>query len=109
MAVDWETTVGAPTVAVFGEAATYYPASGAPSFPVTGVFDNQFRSSSVKDDEAPESDSLPVFGVNSRQFATPPVQDDKLIIASTGKIYLVKEPRPDGHGIYHLVLNEAAS
>lgn len=119
--IDWEDKVGAPCVAAFGsDTVTFIPASGAPAFPVTGVFDNQFRATTVLE-APPASDSLPVFGVNALQFAPsaavptklPPVQNDKLVFApgskpQSGKTYLVMEPRPDGHGIFHLALNQSA-
>lgn len=113
MAIDWESKVGAPCIGVFGEPspATYIPYSGAPSFPVTGVFDSEFRASAVIDEGAKTTDFLPVLGVNSRQFPSPPVQNDMIVFPAgsqwyAGKAYLVKEPRPDGHGIFHLALNE---
>lgn len=122
MAIDWEAKAGAPCIAVFGEDASYVPASGAPPFPVYGVFDNQFRSTVIMDIDAPTSDLLPVFGVNAGQFVAtaamptklPPVQNDKITFPAgtlphSGKSYLVKEPRPDNHGVFHLVLNEAAA
>jgi hypothetical protein len=123
VAIDWEAKAGAPNVAVFGEPATFTPASGDPAFDVVGVFDNQFRSTTLLSDDAPTSDRLPVFGVNESQFlptaSVPtkarPVQNDRVTFPATakhegaGKTYLVKEPRPDNHGIFHLVLNEAAA
>lgn len=117
MAVDWESKVGAPNVAVFGEPATYQPAApGAQPYAVVGVFDNQFRSTKpgTFDEPAPITDRLPVFGVNQSQFQAEPQQDDTIIFAAdapadhAGKTYIVKESRPDGHGMYHLAINEAA-
>jgi len=121
VAIDWEAKTGAPLVAVFGEPATFVPASNAPSYPVTGVFDDEFRSSTIIDPAAPTTDSLPVFGVNQAQFLPTtliptkalPVQNDKLVFPAgpfkhSGKSYLIKEPRSDEHGIWHLVLNETA-
>lgn len=121
MAIDWEAKAGAPNVAIFGEPATFIPASNAASYPVTGVFDDEFRSSVILDPAAPSTDSLPVFGVNASQFlptiAVPtkanPLQNDKVSFPAgpwkhSGKTYLIKEPRSDEHGIWHLVLNEAA-
>jgi len=123
MPIDWEGKVGAPTVAVFGDPALYVPASEAPAFDVVGVFDDQFRGTVIVTDGDPHtSDSLPVFGVNSRQFLPTdgdpgramPVQNDKIVFPAgtkwfSGKSYLVTEPRPDGHGVFHLALNEAAA
>jgi hypothetical protein len=120
VAIDWEASVGAPCVAVFGEPARFTPASGAPAFDVTGVFDDEFRSSAIIVDGDPDtSDFLPVFGINASQFApttafptrVPPVQNDRIDFPAgakwySGKAFLVKEPRPDGHGIFHLALNE---
>ena len=122
MAIDWEAVCGAPNVAIFGEPATYVPATvGAASFPVTGVFDNEFRKTVIIDDNAPTTDLLPVFGVNAGQFAPTdadpdralPTQNDKIVFPAgsqphSGKTYFVVEPRPDNHGIFHLALNEAA-
>lgn len=115
MAIDWEAKVGAPNVAVFGEPAVYTPASGAGAYDVIGVFDDEFRSSAIIVDGDPDtSDFLPVFGVNAAQFRAPPVQSDRIDFPAgtkwySGKAFLVKEPRPDGHGLFHLALNERAS
>lgn len=120
--IDWEEKCGAPNVQVFGESATFHPASGDPSFEVLGVFDDEFRSSIILDASTPSTDSLPVFGVNARQFEptadvptkAQPEQNDRISFPAgrfkhSGKTYILKEPRSDEHGIFHLVLNEAAS
>lgn len=122
MAIDWEKEVGAPTVAVFGEPATFIPASDAPSFEIIGVFDDGFRPSIIIDPMAPTTDSLPMIGVNAAQFAPSdavptkalPVQNDRVSFPAgpykhNGKVYYVREPRSDEHGVWHLALNEAVT
>lgn len=109
--IDWEEKVGAPTVAIFGEPATFTPASGAGPYPIYGVFDDQFRATTIIDTDAPTTDLLPVLGVNASQFRAAPVQNDRIDFPAgtkwySGKAFLVREPRPDGHGIFHLALNE---
>lgn len=111
MAIDWELMAGAPCVEVFGEPATFTPASGATAYGIIGVFDDQFRATEIIDISAPTSDKLPVLGVNAAQFQAPPVQGDRIKFPAgtfwyAGKAFLVVEPRPDGHGMYHLALNE---
>jgi len=114
MAIDWEAEVGAPNVAVFGGTARYYPADGSPAFDLIGVADEGFREVVIVDSLSYTSDASPVIGVNSAQFALnnwTPQQNDKVKITDPlskmfGQSFIVKEPRPDSHGIILLILNE---
>ena len=118
MSVDWGTEVGTPTVELFGGAAIYFPGDGSPSFPVVGVFDEAYREVMISDGLAYTSDAQPVIGITDSQFAAnnwTPQQNDKVQItdplasdAARGVIFIVKEPRPDSHGITKLMLNEWA-
>lgn len=101
MAIDWEGMVGAPTVAVFGQPALYIPATGAP-YPVTVVFDEGYTETVLLEGMAPTSDARPVAGVNDAQLAAAVVQgQDRLQVLNT---YIIKEARPDKHGITKLML-----
>lgn len=114
MSIDWEATVGAPTVDVFGGPARYYPADGSPAFDVIGVFDAAFREVTMADGLAYTSDARPVIGINDAQFLAnlwTPQQNDKVKITDPnagqwfGASFIVKEARPDGKGITRLDLN----
>lgn len=117
MAIDWEAEVGTPTTAEFGGAATYYPADGSPPFDVVGVFDEGYREVVIIDSLSYTSDAQPVIGITDAQFAARgrvPAQNDKVEIRDPlsrcfGKTFIVKEPRPDSHGITKLMLNEWAA
>lgn len=117
MSVDWGTEVGTPTVDFFGGAAIYFPADDSPSFNVVGVFDEAYREVIISDGLSYTSDAQPVIGITDSQFAAngwTPQQNDKVQIkdplfpAAYNKIFIVKEPRPDSHGITKLMLNEWA-
>jgi hypothetical protein len=114
MAVDWEAEVGEPTTALFGSAATYFPGDGSPPFGVVGVFDEGYREVVIIDSLSYTSDAQPVIGITDGQFAAwgwKPAQNDKVLIQdplamANGKTFIVKEVRPDSHGITKLMLNE---
>ncbi len=116
MSVDWEAEVGAPTTAVFGGAATYFPKDGSPSFGVIGVFDEAYREVTMIDELSFTSEAQPVIGITDSQFAAKnwtPAQGDKVRIddplaRAYGQTFMVKEPRPDSHGITKLMLMVAA-
>lgn len=116
MSVDWETEVGAPLVQAFGGPAHYYPGNGGADFDVIGVFDEGYREVTIVDGLSYTSDAQPVIGITASQFALnncEPAQNDKVLIMDPlskayGKTFIVKEPRPDSHGIIKLMLNEWA-
>lgn len=116
MSVDWGTEVGTPTTALFGGPARYFPHDGSPAFDVVGVFDEAYREVQIIDGLSYTSDAQPVIGITDSQFAANnwvPAQNDKVLIldplmAAFGQTFIVKEPRPDSHGITKLMLNEAA-
>lgn len=116
MSIDWEAEVGGPTVAVFGGPAIYYPADGSASFAVTGVFDEAYREVTIIDSLAYTSDAQPVIGIDQGQFDLAgwvPGQNDLVKITDPlarafGQTFIVKEPRPDSHGIVKLMMNESA-
>jgi hypothetical protein len=102
--IDWEKKVLAPCLDVFGESVTYSPATGSP-FSITGVFDNAYRDVAQGEFGTDVISVYPVLGVNLADFAANPVQGDQLTVASNGKTYVVREPRPDSHGGALLILN----
>jgi len=116
MAIDWEAACGTPLMAVFGEAAIYYPSVGAP-FDVIGVFDEAYREVTIIDSLSYTSDTMPVIGITDGQFMANgcvPAQNDKLKMNDPtkpyfGRTFLVNEPQPDGHGITKMKLNLAAT
>lgn len=111
MAIDWEAEVGEPNVEEFGEAARYYPSAAAP-FDVNGVFDEGYRETVIIDSLSYTSDAMPVIGINKSQFDLQgciPVHNDRLQLTDPaslnfGKAFMVKEVRPDSHGILKLML-----
>ena len=105
--VDWDAAVLGPLEAVFGESATYSPAGGGAPFPITGVFDREYREIILLDPTAPADSALPVLGVRVNQFATPPAKNDTVFVPSVGLNYVVRDVRPDGHGWAKLMLSLA--
>ncbi|MCP1376042.1 head-tail joining protein [Dyella lutea] len=103
MAIDWDKAVLAPTEGVFGEAATYLPAAGG-TLPIVGVFDEAYREVDLVDTGVGATSVTPVIGVRLAQFVATPVQGDQVRVPSVGKLYVVREVRPDGHGWAKLML-----
>jgi hypothetical protein len=118
VAIDWDKLVIGPTVEEFG-VSVRYTALGE-TFPVTGVFDEEYLSLTPlgRGDDGTESLSLgspgaisterPVLGVQLSAFKVPPAQGDRLVIDGgphRGERFEVKEVRPDGHGSAKLLLN----
>ena len=90
--------------AAFGEPAIYTPVSGETPYPVSGVFDEAFLELVVVDGTQVQT-VQPTLGLQLSQLRADPVQDDQLTIVRTGESYVVREPRPDGHGWCRLMLN----
>lgn len=118
--IDWDSLVLGPCMGVFGEPVDYAPAAGTPTFRVSGVFDEAYRSiAPMGDGPFPSSElsalgapgaitaEMPVLGVQLSAFPVPPVQGDLLTIVRTSESYVVKEVQPDGHGWAKLLLNGA--
>ena len=119
MGIDWQEKCGAPLVAKFGDTLLYVPraaASLAP-FDVVGVFDAAYREVILLDAGSSATDAKPVVGINDSQFPAgfTPDQDDRVVVPPTGLLavhagtYIVKEPRPDGHGHTLFELARAAA
>lgn len=121
MAVDWDSLVVGPTTSIFGDQVEYRPAYGT-SFMIVGVFDEAFIELTPLGPGGIDTESfgigspggiseqMPVLGVQLSQFRTPPLQSDLLVIrsgAAAGRMFQVKEVRPDSHGGAELLLNEA--
>lgn len=114
MSLDWFATMdqaNGATQDAFGEPVIYMPVSGAP-FNITGIFDEAFLELLVVDGVQVATEQ-PTLGIQTSQFTAQlkaqPVQDDQLQIVRTGEIYVVREPRPDGHGGGRLMLNLGTS
>lgn len=111
--IDWAGLVVAPCIAAFGDTVvTYAPVAGG-SYTFTGVFDRSFLSQIINDAEFAGSARQPVMGMAAADLAVAPVQGDRFTVVSTtsagvvpGDQYIVKEPRPDGHGHILLMLQE---
>lgn len=114
MAIDWAAKVGAPVTAVFGGLAMYFPADNSAPFTFTGVFDEGYREVTIQDGLSYTSDAMPVIGILDADFiGREPTQSGKVLIMDPlspafNKTFMVKEVRPDSHGITRLVMNEAA-
>jgi len=124
--IDWDTIVIGPTVAVFGQPVLYKPmVSAGPvgprdsrvpataPFAITGVFDAEYLElaplaiGDMIGLPSQITSARPVLGIQLSQFLTPPAQGDRLTIIETGRVYVVQEVQPDGHGGAKLPLNEA--
>lgn len=104
MAIDWDGEVLGPVMDVFGESATWSPASGG-SYAITGVFDRAYQELTLLDDGSSSNTTRPVLGVRLSQFAAPPAVNDQVTVTSVGLTFIVRDVRPDGHGWAKLMLN----
>jgi|SRR5579885_1981046 len=107
--IDLDALVLGPCNDSFGEPATFAPAAGGPSFPVTGIYTEGYHPVQLSADEPIATSSTPAFGVRLVQFAqlgkAEPVQGDQVTITRLGQTFAVKEVRPDGVGEALLLLN----
>lgn len=103
--IDWGQNVLGPLLGVFGEAATYAPATGAP-FAIIGIFDEAYRELSGLESGIAMTTEMPVLGVRVSDFPASPLQGDQLTLQRTGVRYVVREVRLDGHGYAKLMLND---
>lgn len=116
MSVDWDNELLGPTMAEFGEGVPtdsstwpiYTPLGGTPFALADAVFDSEYEFVTVNQDGSETSSRRPVLGVRTSLFQVQPATNDKVAIASTGKIYIVSDVHPDGHGHAKLILMEAA-
>ena len=111
MAIDWDASVLAPLVAVFGEdqdkRPTYTPQLSGVPFAIDGVFDNPYKGLAIDPDGLPViATREPCIGVRLAQFAVPPVKGDRILIPSVSQAYLVSDVHPDGKGWAKLMLTK---
>lgn len=119
--IDWDREVLGPVMAEFGEAdptdpsnplswPLYTPRGGAGFRLADAVFDAEYEDVDVDPgDGSQTTNRRPVLGVRLALFPVSPNQNDKVFIPSTGKIYMVRDVRPDGHGHAKLMLMEMSS
>jgi hypothetical protein len=107
--IDWDSLVLKPCMQVFGEPATYNPASGG-SLPVAVVFDDAYMG--VEAGGMVVVTSTPLVGIRLSEFPAgfdpEAAQGDRLTITRTGHTYVVKEGRDDSHGWARLDLNKVS-
>lgn len=103
MPIDWDAKVLGPLEDVFGEPATYLPAVGG-SYAISGVFDSAYKDVALIDVSLDANTVQPVLGVRAVAFTGVPLQGDQVRIPSVGKLFLVRDVRPDGHGWIKLML-----
>ena len=102
MAIDFSALVLGPNINSFGVPGTYIPFKYPQQFSVSGVFDEAYCENRVVDGML-VTVTVPVFGIKLIDFPNPPLQNDHLILS--GRAYIVREVRPDGHGGATLMLN----
>ena len=109
MAIDWDSLVIGPNVAIFGEQVTYTSAGGG-TIGITGVFNDGFFSGRSEMEGADWGNpggvttEQPVLGVQLSQFPIAPAQGDLALVRGT--TYAVRQVQPDGNGGAVLLLNQ---
>lgn len=111
MAIDWDKAVLAPLEKVFGEGGPvgsrikFHPYEGE-AYDIDGIFDAAYRDVTL-DPTVAVNTTCPVLGVRLDTFKIEPVPgDDQVYIPRAGKMFLIKEVRPDSHGGAKLMLGE---
>ena len=106
--VDWDSLVLAPLHAVFGEAVTYQPASGAAFTLTDAVFDRAYIQVGFTAEGAPHTAWHTVLGV--RLASCPPgfKAADLDRVTVQGATYRVVDEQPDGKGNTTLILGVLA-
>ncbi|OOG61445.1 hypothetical protein B0E46_15830 [Rhodanobacter sp. B04] len=108
MPIDWDAMVLGPCEGVFGEPATYIPAGGS-GYAITGVFDSAYKDVTLIDVGVDANAVQPVLGVRAALFTGQPMQGDQVRIPSVGKLYFIRDVRPDGHGWIKLMLADTGN
>lgn len=104
--IDWDAELLSPVMAVFGEdqPCRYMPRGGAAFDLADAVFDAEYQEVSIDGDVSASTQTKPILGVRMSLFPAPPKQNDRVLIRSVGKVWIVKDVRPDGHGHAKLML-----
>lgn len=109
--IDWDELVLAPLEGVFGEGEQegriqFHPFDGEP-YDIDGIYDAAYRDAALVDPMVSANTTQPILGVRLSIFRAAPVPgDDQVYIPRAGKMFLVKEVRPDSHGGAKLMLGE---
>ena len=107
MSIDWDDLVLGPTMGLFGEEVIYTPRGGAPVTIPDAVFDEESIDLQLDEDGQTTTQRRPVLGIRVSALPTEPQQSDSVKIVKTGKVFIVREPLPDGHG--HILLKLMAT
>jgi len=107
--IDWDQVVLVPNFEIFGEPATYFPASGLSAFDIEIVFDRAYTREYLMDDGMTRFTSVsPTAGIRVSQFdalGVEPKQNDRLYIPRVDLTFIVHDYRVDSHGGARLFLN----
>jgi len=102
MSINWDDLVLGPVMGIFGDGIIYMPRVGAPVPIQDAVFDEEAKELVIGDDGQATTQKMPVLGIRlaalSPDLSVEPRQNDRVQIVKTGKVFLVREPIPDGHG-----------
>lgn len=113
MAIDWDAELLSPVMELFGEGVPadqstwplYTPAGGAAFRLADAVFDAAYADITINGDGSEVSTRKPVLGVRISLFLLgPPKQNDRVYIPAVAGTFIIKEPRPDGHGHALLIM-----
>ncbi|WP_395391486.1 hypothetical protein WBP07_12680 [Novosphingobium sp. BL-8A] len=102
MSIDWDDLVLGPTMGLFGDEVIYTPRGGTPVTIPDAVFDEESTDLQLDQDGQTSTQRRPVLGIRTSALPAPPQQSDRVQIVKTGKVYVVRESIPDGHG--HVLL-----
>lgn len=105
MAIDWDGLVLGPVMGAFGEKIVYTPRGGAPIVIPDAVFDEESADIAIGEDGQVSTQQKPTCGIRQAALlGATASQGDSVRRDLNGRIYLVREPIPDGHGHIRLML-----
>lgn len=102
MAIDWDGLVLQPVMGVFGEELIYTPRGGSPVTIPDAVVDDEATEMQLDGDGQTTIQKRPIIGIRASALPADARQNDTVKVTKTGKVYVVREAIPDGHG--HIVL-----
>ncbi|WP_260927372.1 hypothetical protein [Novosphingobium sp. 9] len=107
MSIDWDSLVLGPAMGIFGDEVIYTPRGGVAVTIPDAVVDDEATELQMGEDGQTSIQKRPLIGIRAAALAAEAQQGDRVKVVKTGKVYVVREPIPDGHG--HVLLKVMAT
>lgn len=105
MAIDWDGLLLRPVMGALGEKVFYTPRGGMQITITDAVWDEESAEIAIGEDGQMSTQRKPTCGIRIAALnGLAAAQGDTVIRDKTGRIYMVKDPVPDGLGHVRLML-----